>query len=74
MGKRIKRLTKNQLVAAIVSAIVVWALSNVTVETGPLMSGWQYHAVWFFVVIGWIAVSVALALLSLNLWAEFDAR
>ena len=75
MWKNINRKARaNPLFLWLANLLVVLALTYATGETAPLMSHWQYDLVWFLIATGWIAVAVALTLLSLNLWAEFDAR
>ncbi len=75
MWKNINRRARaNPLFLWLANLLVVLALTYATGETAPLMSHWQYDLVWFLIATGWIAVAVALTLLSLNLWAEFDAR
>lgn len=75
MWQRINRWAKdNPLGWGIVTVLGAWALSNATVETGSLMSDWQYDIAWFLMALGWGAVSVALAMLSKNLWDVIEAR
>lgn len=75
MWKSINRKARdNPLFLWLANLAVVLALAYATGETAPLMSDWQYDIVWFLIAIGWTVVSVTLALLSLNLWAEFDVR
>ena len=76
MWRKILSWTNHAVFGGIVSAIVVWALTDVTIDTSWLMEDWQYDIVWFLVAIGWTGVSIALALFSKYLWdrIERDAK
>ena len=75
MWKRINRWANNNtLLGGILAGFVVWVMTSVTVEMGPRMSSWQYEIVWFLVAIGWIALSVTLAVFSRNMWEAIKKR
>ena len=75
MWKKVNRWAKdNPLTLTIVVLGISFVLQRNTVAVGPLWSGWQKDTTWFILSLGWIVVFGALALLSLNMWAEFDAR
>ena len=75
MWKKVNRWAKdNPLTLTIAVLGVSFVLQRNTVALGSLWSGWQQDIMWVILSLGWIVVFGALALLSLNMWAEFDAR
>ena len=75
MWKKVNRWAKdNPLTLTIAVLGVSLVLQRNTVAMGSLWSGWQRDTMWVILSVGWIAVFGALALLSLNLWAELDVR
>ena len=65
---------ENHFTLTVAVLAISLVLGGTTVAIGPLWSGWQRDIMWVILGLGWIVTLGALGLLSLNLWADLDAR